>query len=95
MCFESAVCLSRFPDRAALLCQCNGEKRLGDLIQGMAAARGVAFAEMAPSLLGTIQRLLSRGFLTVNHVASETFIAAAPAVATAEPIVVTAGAHLA
>jgi methylase of polypeptide subunit release factors len=82
------------PDAAVLLYQCTGEKRLGDLIQAIAAKRGVSVEEITPSFLDIVQPLLSQGFLTVNHAASETWIAAASGTATGEPIVVTAGTHL-
>jgi methylase of polypeptide subunit release factors len=82
------------PEVAALLCQCTGEKRLGDLIRGIAASRGVSVEAIGPSLINAAQQLLSRGFLTVNHAASETLVDVALQVADCEPIVVSGATNI-
>jgi hypothetical protein len=48
---------------AALLAECDGTRRLGELVQVLAAATGLSDGEAAEQVLPVVQRLVEQGFL--------------------------------
>ncbi len=51
------------PETADLLCRCNGDNTLGELLSALAARRNTHLEKITPVYLTVIRRLLSRGFL--------------------------------
>ncbi len=48
---------------ATLLAGCDGRRRLGELVEVLAAAAGLGFGAAAEQLLPVVRRLVQQGFL--------------------------------